>query len=70
MSLPAGAAPWEWHPSIEAGYLYDDNYRLSTPGDEIDVQGPMLDAELELRTLTQKSEFTLHAAHSCHLFPR
>jgi len=52
LSLPAGAAPWEWHPSVEAGYLFDDNYRLSTPNNEIDVQGPLLDAELELRELT------------------
>jgi len=69
MSLPAGAAPWEWHPSIEAGYLYDDNYRLSTRVDEIDVQGPMLDAELELRTLTQKSEFTFTPRIRATYFP-
>ena len=49
----AGAAAWEWNPKVEAGYLYDDNYRLATPGAEIDVQGPLVDAELELRTLTQ-----------------
>jgi len=69
MSLPAGAAPWEWHPSIEAGYLYDDNYRLSTPGDEIDVQGPLLDAELEMRTLTQRSELTLTPRIRATYFP-
>ncbi|HEU5135134.1 MAG TPA: hypothetical protein VFU13_08335 [Steroidobacteraceae bacterium] len=69
MSLPAGAAPWEWHPSIEAGYLYDDNYRLAARGDEIDVQGPLLDAELEMRTLTQKSEFTFTPRIRATYFP-
>ena len=29
-SAPAGAAAWEFNPSVEAGYLYDDNYRLTT----------------------------------------
>jgi len=69
LGLPAAAAPWEWHPSVEAGYLFDDNYRLSTPGDEVDVQGPLLDAELELRTLTQKSEFTFTPRIRATYFP-
>jgi hypothetical protein len=58
IGLPAEAAPWEFNPTVEAGYLYDDNYRLSMPGGEIDVQGPMVDAALELRTLTQQGEFS------------
>ncbi len=69
MSLPAGAAAWEWNPTIEAGYLYDDNYRLAPPGDEIDVQGPMLDAELELRTLTQTGEFSFTPRVRATYFP-
>jgi hypothetical protein len=56
--VPAVAAPWEFNPTVEAGYLYDDNYRLSMPGAEIDVQGPLVDAALELRTLTEKGEFS------------
>jgi hypothetical protein len=44
-------------PRLEAGYLYDDNYRLSSPGNEIDVSGPLLDAQVEWRALTQTSEF-------------
>ena len=57
-AVTAQGAAWELNPSVEAGYLYDDNYRLSTPGTEIDVQGPLVDAALELRTLTQTGEFS------------
>jgi hypothetical protein len=69
LSLPAGAAAWEWNPTVEAGYLYDDNYRLAPPGGEIDVQGPMLDAELELRTLTQTGEFSFTPRVRATYFP-
>ncbi|HTU66052.1 MAG TPA: hypothetical protein VMF52_08890 [Steroidobacteraceae bacterium] len=51
-------ALWEFTPTIEAGYLYDDNYRLTQPGTEISVNGPLLDAALEMRTLTQTGEFS------------
>ncbi|HYJ39902.1 MAG TPA: hypothetical protein VEW08_03870 [Steroidobacteraceae bacterium] len=68
-SAQAGAAPWEWNPKVEAGYLYDDNYRLATPGSEIDVQGPMVDAELELRTLTQQGEFSFTPRVRATYFP-
>jgi len=57
VSAPASAEPWELNPSIEAGLLFDDNYRLTPDGTEIDVQGPVVDAALELRTLTQTGEF-------------
>jgi len=65
----AGAAAWEWNPKVEAGYLYDDNYRLSTPGGEIDVQGPMVDAEVELRTLTATGEFSFTPRVRATYFP-
>jgi hypothetical protein len=56
---PAWAdAAWEFTPTIEAGYLYDDNYRLTPPGTEIQVQGPVVDAALEMRTITQTNEFS------------
>jgi len=57
-AAPATAADWEFNPSVEAGYLFDDNYRLSTPGSEIEVQGPLVDAAVELRSLMQQSEFS------------
>jgi hypothetical protein len=58
VATAANAAPWEFNPRLEAGYLYDDNYRLALPGAEQPVDGPMADAELELRTLTQTGEFS------------
>lgn len=69
VAAPAGAAAWEFNPRIEAGYLYDDNYRLATPGGEIDVSGPLLDAELELRTLTETGEFSLRPRVRATYFP-
>jgi hypothetical protein len=43
---------------VEAGYLLDDNYRLTPPGTEIEVQGPMADAELEIRARNPAGEFS------------
>src|SRR3954471_24022821 len=51
-------AVWEFTPTIQAGYLYDDNYRLTSPGTEVSVDGPLLDAALQMRTLTQTGEFS------------
>jgi hypothetical protein len=58
VATAVSAAPWEFNPRVEAGYLYDDNYRLALPGAEQPVDGPMADAELEMRTLTQTGEFS------------
>lgn len=69
LALPAGAADWEMNPRLEAGYLYDDNYRLNTPGNEIDVSGPMVDAQFEWRALTQTSEFSLTPRVRATYFP-
>jgi hypothetical protein len=66
---PAGAAAWEFNPSVEAGVLYDDNYRLTPAGTEIDVQGPVVDASLELRTLTQTGEFSFTPRIRATYFP-
>src|SRR5262245_22321186 len=62
-------AVWELNPTIEAGYLYDNNYRLTSPGSEISVSGPMVDAELEMRTLTQKGEFSFAPRVRATYFP-
>jgi len=69
MSLPASAADWELNPTLEAGYLYDDNYRLASPGNEIKVSGPMADAELEMRALTQTGEFSFTPRIHATYFP-
>lgn len=63
LALGAGAAAradalWEFTPTVQAGYMYDDNYRLSQPGEEIQVNGPMVDAALEMATLTQTGQLT------------
>lgn len=68
-SSVAGAAAWEANPTVEAGYLFDDNYRLSAPGTEIEVQGPMVDAALELRTLTPRGEFNFTPRVRATYFP-
>jgi hypothetical protein len=69
LGAPAMAAEWEMNPRIEAGYLYDNNYRLATEGGEIDVSGPMLDAQMEWRALTQTSEFTFTPRVRATYFP-
>jgi hypothetical protein len=68
-AMPADAADWELNPRIEAGYLYDDNYRLTIPGTEIDVTGPLLDAEMEWRALTPTSEFSFTPRVRATYFP-
>lgn len=68
-SSNAESADWEFNPRIEAGYLYDDNYRLSTPGSEVDVSGPLLDAAVELRGLSQTGEFSLTPRVRATYFP-
>jgi hypothetical protein len=69
MSMAAGGADWQFNPTVEAGYLYDDNYRLSAPGSEIDVQGALLDAQLELLNLTQAGEFSFTPRVRTTYFP-
>ena len=68
-SAPAGAAAWEFNPSVEAGLMFDDNYRLTPAGTEIDVQGPVVDAALEMRTLTQTGEFSFTPRVRATYFP-
>jgi hypothetical protein len=62
-------AVWELNPKVEAGYLYDNNYRLTAPGTEISVSGPLVDAALEMRTLTQKGEFSFTPRVRATYFP-
>lgn len=69
VSAPAAADPWEFNPSVEAGLMFDDNYRLTPAGTEIDVQGPVVDAALELRTLTQTGEFSFTPRVRATYFP-
>jgi len=68
-SVAAFGADWEFNPRVEAGYLYDDNFRLTSPGTEITVQGPLADAQLELRALTPKTEFSFTPRVRATYFP-
>jgi hypothetical protein len=69
-AAPALAADWELNPRVEAGLLYDDNYRLTTPGpSQIDVSGPMADVEIEMRALTQTGEFSFAPRVRATYFP-
>lgn len=65
----AAAADWEFNPKVEAGYLYDNNFRLTAPGTEIEVQGPMADASVELRSLYQTGEFSFTPRVRATYFP-
>jgi TonB dependent receptor len=67
--VAAGAADWELNPKVEAGYLFDDNYRLAPPGAEIEVQGPLADAELEMRARTLSGEFSFTPRVRATYFP-
>jgi len=65
----AGAADWEVKPRLEAGYQWDDNYRLSLPGTEIEVSGAMADAQLEIEARSQTVEFSFTPRVRATYFP-
>jgi hypothetical protein len=69
MSSAGVAADWQFNPTVEAGYLYDDNYRLSEPGAEIDVQGGLLDAQLEMLDAMPAGEFSFTPRVRATYFP-
>jgi hypothetical protein len=72
LGAAAGAradAAWEFTPTLQAGYIYDDNYRLATPGGEIDVAGPMADAALEMHAKTERNEFSFTPRVRATYFP-
>jgi len=70
LPLAVGAADWELNPSVEAGYLFDDNYRLAMPGNEVEVQGPLVDAQLEMRARTPSGgEFSFTPRVHATYFP-
>lgn len=65
----AFSADWELNPRVEAGYMVDDNYRLANSGAEIQVQGPLVDAQLEMRARMPQSEFSFTPRVSATYFP-
>jgi hypothetical protein len=69
LPMVALGADWELNPRVEAGYLFDDNYRLTSPGSEIEVQGPLLDAALEMRARQPAGEFSFTPRVRATYFP-
>jgi hypothetical protein len=69
LPLVAAGADWELNPTVEVGYLFDDNYRLSAPGAEIEVKGPLADAQLEMRARKPNGEFSFTPRVRATYFP-
>lgn len=65
----AHAADWEVQPRLEAGYQWDDNYRLALPGSEIEVSGAMADAQLQIKSMSPLVEFTFTPRVRATYFP-
>src|SRR3954463_7025769 len=65
----ANAANWEILPSVQGGYRYDDNYRLSQPGDEVEVSGAELDGTLLFRNLDPKTKIEIAPRVRATYFP-
>lgn len=65
----ASAANWEIAPRLEAGYLYNDNYRLDQPGQEIDVSGAEADAAVTFRTVDPRTNFEVTPRINSTYFP-
>jgi hypothetical protein len=66
----ASAQEWVFDPRIELEAIYDDNYRLTDqPGQEIEVEGGALDAQLTARKQGAASLFEITPRIRSSLFP-
>jgi hypothetical protein len=66
----SAANEWVFNPRVEVGAVYDDNYRLTDqPGQEIQVTGAALDAELAMRSESQRSLLELTPRVHSTFFP-
>jgi hypothetical protein len=65
----ANAANWEIAPRVQGGYRYDDNYRLSQPGNEVEVSGAEADATLAFRTVDPKTKIEIAPRIRSTYFP-
>ncbi len=64
------ANDWIFDPRVEAGAVYNDNYRLTDqPGQEIDVTGAEVDAALGMRAETQRTKLQLVPRIHSTFFP-
>jgi len=65
----AHAANWEIDPRLQGGYRYDDNYRMSQPGDEIEVSGAEADATLLFRNVDPRTKIEIAPRVRATYFP-
>lgn len=65
----ANAANWEIVPRLVGGYRYDDNYRLSQPGSEIEVSGAEADATLLFRNVDPRTKIEIAPRVRATYFP-
>lgn len=65
----ANAANWEIVPRVEGGYRYDDNYRLSQPGSEIEVSGAEVDGTLLFRNVDPRTKIEIAPRVRATYFP-
>lgn len=65
----ATAANWEVAPRVEAGYLYNDNYRLDQPGQEVEASGPEADAAVTFGTVDPRTNFEVTPRIRSTYFP-
>lgn len=70
VSQAASAQAWILDPRLELEAIYDDNYRLSSvPGQEIEVTGAGIDAELAARKEWQAAMFEIAPRIRSTFFP-
>jgi hypothetical protein len=56
----ADAADWRVEPRVEAGAIYNDNYEMATlDGSELEVYGPLVDAQLTFRRASPVDDLRL-----------
>lgn len=69
VACSVSAANWEVAPRVQAGYRYSDNYRLSPPGQEIDVSGGEVDVGVTFRTVDPRTNFEFTPRINSTYFP-
>ena len=65
----ASGANWEIAPRVEAGYRYNDNYRLEQPGGEIEVSGAEADAAVTFRNIDPRTQIEVTPRIRATYFP-
>jgi hypothetical protein len=70
LSAAANAADWSFDPRITAGPDYDDNNRLtSVPGEEVEVFGAAVDADVTITAATPRTTFSIFPRVKATFYP-